>query len=65
LNEIAREKHQSPLMRLLDNIRNPLVILLTALGVLSYLTGDLRATVVIFVMVLLGVVMRGSQDCKE
>jgi P-type Mg2+ transporter len=30
-NEIAREKRQSPLMRLLDNVKNPLVILLTAL----------------------------------
>ena len=37
-NEIAREKHQSALMRLLSNIKNPLVLLLTALGVLSYLT---------------------------
>src|SRR5450759_2162929 len=53
-NEIAREKHQSALMRLLSNIKNPLVLLLTALGVLSYLTGDMRATVVILVMVVLG-----------
>src|SRR3954453_10462611 len=51
-NEIAREKRLSGLMRLLNTLKNPLVILLTALGVLSYLTGDLRATVVIFVMVL-------------
>src|SRR5450759_5032630 len=32
-NEIAREKRQSALMRLLSNIKNPLVLLLTALGV--------------------------------
>src|SRR5512135_1750987 len=63
-NEIAREKRQSPLMRLLDNVKNPLVILLTALGVLSYLTGDLRATAVIFVMVLLGVVLRFYQEMR-
>ena len=63
-NEIAREKHQSPMMRLLDNVKNPLVLLLTALGVLSYLTGDLRATVVIFVMVLLGVVLRFYQEMR-
>src|SRR5450759_3320417 len=43
LNEIAREKRQSALMRLLSNVKNPLVLLLTALGVLSFLTGDLRA----------------------
>jgi Mg2+-importing ATPase len=64
LNEIAREKRQSPLMRLWDNIRNPLVILLMGLGVLSYLTGDLRATIVIFVMVVLGIVLRFYQEMR-
>jgi Mg2+-importing ATPase len=63
-NEIAREKRQSVLMRLLSNIKNPLVLLLMALGVLSYLTGDLRATVVIFVMVVLGVVLRFFQEMR-
>jgi Mg2+-importing ATPase len=63
-NEIAREKHQSALMRLLSNVKNPLVLLLTALGVLSFLTGDLRATVVIFVMVVLGVVLRFVQEIR-
>jgi Mg2+-importing ATPase len=63
-NEIAREKHQSALMRLLSNIKNPLVLLLTALGVLSYLTGDHRATVVIFAMVILGVVLRFFQEMR-
>jgi magnesium-transporting ATPase (P-type) len=46
-NEIAREKRQSALMRLLSNVKNPLVLLLMALGVLPFLTGDARATVVI------------------
>ena len=64
LNEIAREKRQSPLGRLWDNIKNPLVILLTGLGVLSYLTGDLRATIVIFVMVILGIVLRFYQEMR-
>src|SRR5450756_2210433 len=64
LNQIAREKRQSPLMRLLGNVKNPLVILLTALGVLSFLTGDLRATAVIFVMVVLGVVLRFFQEMR-
>jgi Mg2+-importing ATPase len=62
LNEIAREKRQSPLMRLWDNVRNSLVILLIGLDVLSYLTGDLRAMIVIFVMVVLGVVLRFYQE---
>jgi len=63
-NEIAREKRQSALMRLLSNIKNPLVLLLLALGVLSYLTGDLRAMAVIFVMVILGVVLRFFQEMR-
>lgn len=63
-NEIAREKRISPIMRLLDNIKNPLVILLTALGILSYLTGDLRAMIVIFVMVVMGVVLRFFQEMR-
>ncbi len=63
-NEVAREKRQSGLMRLLSNVKNPLVILLTALGVISFLTGDIRATAVIFVMVLLGVVLRFYQEMR-
>ena len=64
MNEIAREKRQSVLVRLLRNVKNPLVLLLMSLGVLSYLTGDLRATVVIFVMVVLGVVLRFFQELR-
>jgi len=64
LNEIPREKRKSSLMRLIDNLKNPLVILLSALAVLSYLTGDLRATVVIFIMVVLGVVLRFFQELR-
>lgn len=64
MNEIAREKHQSALMRLLSNIKNPLVLLLTALGVVSFLTGDLRAAVIIFIMVVLGVVLRFYQEMR-
>src|ERR1035438_7677337 len=63
-NEIAREKRQSALMRLLSNVKNPLVLLLMALGVISFLTGDVRATVVIFVMVVLGVVLRFFQEMR-
>jgi P-type Mg2+ transporter len=63
-NEIAREKRQSGLMRLLSNIKNPLVILLTALGVITFLTGDMRATVIIFLMVLLSLVLRFYQEMR-
>ena len=42
--------------------KNPLVILLTGLGILSYLTGDARAMIVIFVIVLVGIVLRFFQE---
>src|ERR1039457_6494895 len=63
-NEIAREKRQSSLMLLLSNIKNPLVLLLLALAALSYMTGDIRATVVISIMVVLGVVLRFFQEMR-
>jgi len=63
-NQIARETHRSWPARLWDNLKNPLVILLSVLGLVSFLTGDVRATVVIFVMVLLGVVLRFAQESR-
>jgi P-type Mg2+ transporter len=63
-NEVGREKQQTTLARLLGCVKNPLVLLLMALGVISWLTGDIRSMVVIFVMVLLGVVLRFFQEMR-
>ena len=63
-NEVAKEKRKTWLMRLYENVKNPLVILLSLLGLVSYLTGDLRATIVIFIMVLLGIVLRYVQESR-
>jgi len=63
-NDIAREKKISLGRRLLDNVKNPLVILLTALGVISFVTGDVPGTIVIFIMVLLGIVLRFFQELR-
>jgi Mg2+-importing ATPase len=63
-NEIAREKPKTFFSRLWDNVKNPLVVLLTGLAVVSYLTGDIRATVVIGSMVVLGVVLRFVQETR-
>ena len=64
-NEIAKEKNKSAMMRLISNVKNPLVILLMALGLVSYLTGDIRATIMIFAMVLLGVFLRFFQELRS
>src|ERR1700687_4054737 len=63
-NQIAREHNVSLGGRLLDNVKNPLVILLTALGVISFVTGDVPGTIVIFLMVLLGIVLRFFQELR-
>jgi Mg2+-importing ATPase len=64
-NEVAKEKRKSVLIRLLSNFKNPLVVLLLVLGFISYLTGDMRATIMIFIMVLLGVVLRFFQELRS
>ncbi len=64
VNEVAREKRRNWFMRLWDNIKNPLVILLILLGVISFITGDLRATIVILTMVILGIVLRYVQESR-
>ena len=63
-NEVAREKRRNWFIRLWDNIKNPLVILLILLGVISFITGDLRATIVILTMVVLGIVLRYVQESR-
>ena len=63
-NEVAKEKRQTWSMRLWDNVKNPLVILLTLLGVISYLTGDVPGTLIILMMVLLGIVLRYFQESR-
>jgi P-type Mg2+ transporter len=63
-NEVAKEKRRTWLARLWDNIKNPLVILLIVLGVISYLTGDIRATIMILLMVVLGIVLRYVQESR-
>jgi Mg2+-importing ATPase len=63
-NEVAKEKRRGWLLRLWENIKNPLVVLLVILGVISYLTGDMRATIVILSMVVLGIVLRYVQESR-
>ncbi|MCE1254262.1 MAG: magnesium-translocating P-type ATPase [Anaerolineae bacterium] len=63
-NEAAQEKHQSILNRLGENVKNPLVLLLSALALISFITGDARAGIVISFMVILGVVLRFVQESR-
>lgn len=64
LNEMEGEKKHSAFFRLLDNIKNPLVLLLLGLAIISYITGDSRAAIVMILMVVLGVILRFVQEIK-
>ena len=63
-NEVAQERKQGWPVRVLKIIRNPLVILLTTLSAVSFLTGDARAGTVMAVMVALSVGLRFWQEAR-
>jgi P-type Mg2+ transporter len=63
-NEVAQERRQGWPVRVLKIIRNPLVILLTTLSGISFLTGDVRAGSVMAIMVALSVGLRFWQEAR-
>ena len=63
-NEVARELQRHWLILLLNNIRDPLCILLLALAAISFFTHDLKSTTIISVMVVVSVVLRFSQELR-
>lgn len=64
LNEVTKEKKQNWLIRLLNTFRQPLVILLLVLGIISFYTRDTSATVVITLIVLVSVFLQFFQELK-
>src|SRR6202047_5063930 len=63
-NEVAQEAKHTWLRRLWTATRNPLVILLTVLAILSYATADIAGGTVMMLMVLLGVLLRLVQETR-
>ena len=63
-NAVAQEEGHSWRDLLLMAVLNPLVILLSLLAILSAATGDLRAAIVMVLMVLLGVALRFVQEAR-
>jgi Mg2+-importing ATPase len=63
-NEVAQERPQSWVVRLLKIIRNPLVVLLAILSAISFATGDARAGTVMAAMVVLGGGLRFLQEAR-
>jgi Mg2+-importing ATPase len=66
LNEVAHEKQQGWLKRLYIAARNPLVILLTILAIISFVApeGDPIAGIIMLIMVVLGLSLRFIQETK-
>ena len=63
-NEVASEEKHGWWHRLYTASRNPLVILLIVLAILSFATGDFRAGSVMLLMVILGLSLRFVQETK-
>jgi magnesium-translocating P-type ATPase len=63
-NSVVKEQQMTFFKRLWENVRNPLVILLAVLAIVSFFTGDTNGAIVITVMVLLGIVLRFVQESR-
>jgi Mg2+-importing ATPase len=63
-NEVAAEKHQGWLYRIYVATRNPLVILLTVLAILSFATDDIPGGTMMLLMVVLGIMLRFIQETR-
>ena len=64
-NEVEHEKPLPAWLHLWQSYQNPFNLLLTALAVVSWLTGDAKATVVIGSMVVLSTLMRFVQEGRS
>jgi Cation transport ATPase len=65
LNEIEHEKPPTGWYHLWHSYRNPFNLLLSLLALVSYLTHDMKATIVISSMVLLSTLLRFWQEAKS
>jgi len=67
-NQVAEEKHQGWLQRLYLAVRNPLVILLSVLAIITFATAgstsDVAGGVLMVLMVVLGISLRFIQETK-
>jgi len=63
-NVVVHEKRWARLRLLGKAMVNPLVVLLLVLAAVSWVTGDIRAAIVMFVMVVLGVALRFIQESR-
>jgi Mg2+-importing ATPase len=65
LNEVAHERAPRWYIQLIHSFHNPFIYLLMTLAIVSFLTGDLKAAVIIAVMVLISVGLRFVQEFRS
>src|SRR5260221_1053685 len=61
-NEITHEKRKPWIIRLLLTFKNPLIILLFGIAVISSCTGDIPTAGIVAVMILISVILRFTQE---
>ncbi len=64
-NQVVREETLPWYWMLLSNFKNPFIVVLIVLGAVSFLSGDMRATTVVSIMILLSVLMRFIQEFRS
>ncbi|MDD5342479.1 MAG: magnesium-translocating P-type ATPase [Patescibacteria group bacterium] len=63
-NTIASQQSKSWFKKFLTNFRDPLSLLLLALGLISYFTGEIKAAIIIGAMLILSVLLRFVQEMR-
>lgn len=64
-NEVVHEKPPAWYLQFLLSFKNPFIFVLLALGILSFLTDDMKGTVVVTVMVVLSATIRFLQEFRS
>lgn len=64
-NAIAQEQKRHWSMMFLANFKNPFIVVLIILGLVSYFTDDIRATIVVSLMIIVSATMRFLQEFRS
>lgn len=64
-NDVVSEKPLAWYWMVLNNFKNPFILVLIILGVVSYFTEDTKAAIVVLMMVTISVVMRFVQEFRS
>src|SRR5258708_35319294 len=64
-NEVAHEKPPAWYVQLLLTLKNPFTLILAGLALVSYLTEDIKAVIVLGTMIVLSVVLRFAQQYRS